>query len=256
MKSITSYKAITRISLPEQALPLLVPVNKAQMKYRRAVGIQESEDGYFCEDVGKMVPVRCISEALGALGTSEKRNAFEAKYGFAIYESTRRDVFFWLMLAQAIAGEDPNRAVQKALRYYGGSRPDGLFGEDSPISQSIREQPLRVVLEILNTGLEKARPIVWWSLAKKRASLGLYCPDGRTALFAMALTGMGMVGGLGVCQRCGNPFHRSRRTQRFCSHRCQLTASMRRFRERHAKARDRNKGKKSQGQRAGRRSRQ
>jgi hypothetical protein len=70
---------------------------------------------------------------------------------------------------------------------------------------------------------------------KKRASLGLLCPDGRSALFALVLRGMGQPGGTGVCQRCGNPFHRSRRTQRYCSHRCQLIASMRRFRERHAR---------------------
>lgn len=256
MKSITHNKAITQAALPEQPLPVLVPLNQSQMAYRRKAGIVEVEDGYFYADVGKMVPVRCVSETLETLNSQDNRVAFEAKYGLTIHGNTLRNAFFSLMLAQAVAGQDPDRGVQEALRYYrGDSPPRALFGEGSPVSRGIRQEPFRVLLEMLNAHLKQAHPVVWWSSAKKRASLGLYCPDANSALFALALRGMGLPGGLGVCQRCGNPFHRSRRTQHYCSHRCQLAASMRRFRERHGSARDRNKRKKFQGRRVVRRKR-
>lgn len=223
------------------------------MEYRRQRGAIEAEDGYFYEDVARPVFVRLVSEDLKTLTVEDNRVAFEAKYGFVVNENVLEDVFFCLMLADAAAGQDPNQGVLDALRYYRGNGSPDLFGEKSPVSGAIRQEPFRTVLEMLNAGLEKVRPIVWWSVAKKRASLGLFCPNAHTALYAMALNGMGLAGGLGVCQRCGTAFHRSRRTQRFCTHRCQLTASMRRFRERHAKARNRTKRKKSQGQKSGRR---
>lgn len=253
MENITYNKAITRISLPEQLLPVLVPINESQMDYRRRAGIFEPVDGYFYADGGNMVPVRCVSEPVGTLSSQKKWKAFEAKYGFTIHEPTRKNLFFMVMLAKALEGPDPNRGVQDALRYYRGDQPDGLFREGGPVSQGIQQEPLRVVLEMLNNGLEEARPVVWWSFTKKRASLGLYCPNANSALYALALKGMGLPGGLGVCQRCGNPFYRSRRTQRYCSHRCQLNASMRRFRERKGSARDRNKRTKNHGRKIARR---
>jgi hypothetical protein len=254
VKSITHNKTITQPAFPDQPLPVLVPLNKGQMEYRRKAGIQESEDGYFCEDAGKMVPVRCVSETLETLNSRAGKIAFEAKYGLTIHDNTLREAFFSLMLAQAVAGQDPDRGVQEALRYYrGDSPPHALFGIDSPVNQGIRQEPFRVLLEMLNAHLKQAHPVIWWSSARNKASLGLYCSDGVTALFALALARMGLPGGLGVCQRCGNPFLRSRRTQHYCSHRCQLAASMRRFRERHARTRDRNKRRKSQGRRVVRR---
>jgi hypothetical protein len=241
MKSITHNKAITQVNLPDQPFPVLVPLNESQMQYRRERGIVEAVDGFFYEDVGKMVPVRYVSETLETLSDGDKRYAFEVKYGLTVSDNALRNAFFVLMLAQACTGHDPDRDVQQALRYYRGDPPRGLFREGGPVSKRIQHEPFAVVLEELNRGLERARPVVWWSLVKKKASLGLYCPDAYSALFALALRGMGLPGGSGVCQRCGNPFLRSRSTQRYCSHRCQLTASMRRFRERHLKTRKRSK---------------
>jgi hypothetical protein len=248
METVTLHEPNTRTKYSRQTLPVIVPLNKSQMDYRKRAGIIGAEDGYFYEDVAKTVPVRLVSEALGTLGTSDdKWRAFEAKYGFTIREPERRNVFFTLMLAKAVEGRDPNRGVREALRYYRGDQPQGLFRAGGSVSQGIQREPLRTILEMLNAGLKGARPVVWWSFAKRKASLGLYCPDGQTALYALALEGLGSLGGVGVCQRCGNPFHRSRRTQRYCSHRCQLAASMRRFRLRHASKYRRNKPKNAHG---------
>ena len=253
MKSITHNEPITKVALPEQPLPVLVPVNKEQMEYRRVRGAIEAEDGYFYEDVERKVSVRLVSEELQSLTQENNRVAFEAKYGFALYDNTLNNAFFCLMLAEAVAGQDPKSGVRRALEFYRGPRPSDLFKEGEPVSKGIQQEPFRAVLEMLNGGLGKVRPVVWWSSTKKRASLGLYCPNVDSALFALALREMGMPGGLGVCQRCGNPFHRSRRTQRYCSHRCQLADSMRRYRKRHATRRNRNKQAKFQGRKVARR---
>ena len=247
MEIVTRAKAITRSKPTGQTIAVLVPANKTQMEYRRRAGIIETEDGYFYEDVSRTVPVRFVSEALGKLSTRERWTTFEAKYGFSIQEHERKNLFFMLMLLKAVEGQDPDRGVREALRYYRGDQPQGLFRAGGPESQGIQREPLRAILEMLNEGLKRARPVVWWSYAKMKASLGLYCPDGHTALYALALEGMGSLGGLGVCQRCGNPFHRSRRTQHYCSHRCQLAASMKRFRLRHPSKHRRNKRKKAHG---------
>jgi len=247
METVTVTKTNTVAKRARQALPVLVPINKSQTAYRRRAGVIEAEDGYFYEDVARTVPVRRVSEGLGTLGTSERWTAFEAKYGFSIQEHERKNLFLMLMLAKAVEGRDPKRGVREALRYYRGDQPQGLFRAGEPVSQGIQREPLRTILEMLNAGLARARPVVWWSYAKKKASLGLYCPDGHTALYALALEGAGSLGGLGVCQRCGNPFHRSRRTQHYCSHRCQLAASMRRFRLRHPSKHRVNKRKKAHG---------
>jgi hypothetical protein len=241
MKTITNHEPITQVALPEQVLPVLVPVNKSQMAYGRRAGTTEAADGYFFGDGAERVLVRLVDEdlrTLTALLTDPgKRLAFEAKYGLQIFDGTLKSAFFCLMLAE---GQDPKRV----LEFYRGSQPSGLFREGGPVAQVIQQHPLEVAVQTLNRGLDEARPVVWRSFAKKTASLGLFCPDAYTVLFALALRGMGLPGGLGACQRCGKPFPRSRRTQRYCSHRCQLAASMRRFRERHPTARKRDKRRK------------
>ena len=59
---------------------------------------------------------------------------------------------------------------------------------------------------------------------------GLFCPDIMTALYALALSGLGTPGGIAVCQRCKSPFIRSKGVQLYCAHRCQVAAGMQRYR--------------------------
>src|SRR5438876_7096904 len=133
METVTQGKPITRRKQPRNALPVLVPISKSQMEWRKKAGIIDAEEGYFYEDVSKTVPVRFVSEVLGTLSTSERWITFEAKYGFNIQERERKNLFFMLMLTKAIEGRDPNRGVREALRYYRGDQPQGLFRAGGPV---------------------------------------------------------------------------------------------------------------------------
>ena len=87
--------------------------------------------------------------------------------------------------------------------------------------------------EAFTKGMSKARFVVWWYAVTKRFVTGLYCPDTMTALYASVLSAIGTSGGIGVCQnqKCRTPFIRSRSKQLYCSHRCQVAAGMKRYRE-------------------------
>ncbi len=87
--------------------------------------------------------------------------------------------------------------------------------------------------EAFTKGMGRARFVVWWYSVTKRFVTGLYCPDMMTALYASVLSAIGTSGGIGVCQnqKCGTPFIRSRSKQLYCSHRCQVAAGMKRYRE-------------------------
>jgi hypothetical protein len=92
------------------------------------------------------------------------------------------------------------------------------------------------IVRTLSDGLRKpqgAVQFVLWSNDKADClSVGLLCPDARTAAYALLLGATGQVSGLGVCSRCGNPFRALRGEQHYCSSRCQTAAAMARYRER------------------------
>jgi hypothetical protein len=84
-------------------------------------------------------------------------------------------------------------------------------------------------------GLSKTRFVVWWSDIGKKFVPGLYCPDIVTALYALAMWSSGTAGGWAICQKCGKDYPRSRAKQRYCSHKCQVAAAMRRMRDKERK---------------------
>jgi len=106
--------------------------------------------------------------------------------------------------------------------------------------------------EAFTAGLSKTRFVVWWSEIAKKLVPGLYCPDIVTALYALAMWGSGTSGGWAICQRCKKDYPRSRAKQRYCSHRCQAAAAMKRYRSNleqkaKSKAQTPTKNKKSKG---------
>jgi hypothetical protein len=87
-----------------------------------------------------------------------------------------------------------------------------------------------ILSEAFTAGLNKTRFVIWWANLPKKLVPGLYCPDIVTALYASVLATLGTPGGLGVCQRCGDDFIRSRAKQLYCDHKCQVAAAMKRMR--------------------------
>lgn len=122
---------------------------------------------------------------------------------------------------------------------YSPSEPDARAAEWSGEIRAVSKTAAFALSEAFTTGLTKARFVVWWSGVGKKLAPGLYCPDIVTALYALAIWSSGTAGGWAICQRCNKDYPRSRAKQRYCSHKCQVAAAMKRYRknlERAAKA--------------------
>ena len=114
-----------------------------------------------------------------------------------------------------------------------------------------RESAVFALAEAFTSGLSKTKFVVWWHVAARKFVPGLYCPDIVTALYALAMWSSGTAGGWAICQnpKCGKDYPRSRAKQRYCSHKCQVAAAMRRMRD---KQKQKSKAKSKAPRRAGR----
>lgn len=127
-------------------------------------------------------------------------------------------------LEKAPQASKPTSHLKSATTH--NSRPD-VFSVD--VTGTVKTFTF-ALSEGFTAGLSKTRFVVWWSNTAKKLLPGLYCPDIVTALYALAMWQNGTVGGWGVCQRCGCDYPRSRAKQRYCSHKCQVAAAMKRYR--------------------------
>ena len=107
---------------------------------------------------------------------------------------------------------------------------DGSTGDWSIKIRGEAKTAAYALAERFTEGLSKTRFVVWWSHVGKRLVPGLYCPDIVTALYALAMWSSGTAGGWAICQRCNKDYPRSRAKQRYCSHKCQVAAAMKRYR--------------------------
>jgi hypothetical protein len=135
-------------------------------------------------------------------------------------------------LAAPIAG-----TLKAAPRIYPASKRNRkMLDMSAEISAACK--PINFALsEAFTAGLSKTRFVVWWFIAAKKFVPGLYCPDIVTALYALAMWSSGTPGGWAICQnpKCGKDYPRSRTKQRYCSHKCQVAAAMRRMRDKKRK---------------------
>jgi len=111
------------------------------------------------------------------------------------------------------------------------SEPDARAAEWSGEIREISKTAAFALSEAFTEGLSKTRFVVWWSEVGKKLVPGLYCPDIVTALYALAMWSSGTAGGLAICQRCNEDYPRRRAKQRYCSHKCQVAAAMKRYRK-------------------------
>jgi hypothetical protein len=170
----------------------------------------------------------------------------EDKAGVRTYRSASGDVQARISFSSAIEIE-PWQASLKAPvvgtlkaapRIYPASKRDRKI-LDMTAEISAAYKPISFALsEAFTAGLSKTRFVVWWFIAAKKFVPGLYCPDIVTALYALAMWSSGTPGGWAICQnrKCGKDYPRSRTKQRYCSHKCQVAAAMRRMRDKKKRA--------------------
>jgi len=118
-----------------------------------------------------------------------------------------------------------------AARIHPVPKRDGRTAQWSAKISGVYKTAPYALSEAFTAGLSKTRFVVWWSHVGNKLVPGLYCPDIVTALFALAMWGSGTAGGWAICQRCNKDYPRSRAKQRYCSHRCQVAAAMKRYRK-------------------------
>jgi hypothetical protein len=223
METVHNEPLTPLAAIPKTSIPVLMRANSTARDGRVHVLFQplltDSQNpggGIFRGANVRLVP----SSALRVFVKERQRTTFEQQYG-PVGNQWRDKLLFLLRFTLAVrrGGTDLEETVQRGLAA-GHVRPNAL---DDPITE-LGEQ--------LNMGIKGIIFVVWWSYDKKRFAPGLYCPDARTALHALALSSIGEPGGLGACPRCDVSFIVSRVTKRYCSARCQQAASMMRSRNR------------------------
>ena len=139
---------------------------------------------------------------------------FEQEYG-SMHSTWRNKLlfFFRLFAAVRIGGDKLRETIE--------------FGINANyVRPTAADDPITELGEQLNIGIKGIIFVVWWSYQKKRFAPGLYCPDSRTALYALALSSMGEPGSLGACLRCGKAFIMTKVIKRYCSESCRQASAM------------------------------
>ena len=127
-----------------------------------------------------------------------------------------------------VHGPSGRKAAPRVHRVLG---RDGSSAKWSVEIRGVLKTAAFALSEAFTVGLSKTRFVVWWSDVGKKFAPGLYCPDIVTALYALAMWGSGTAGGWAICRKCNKDYPRSRAKQLYCSHRCQVAAGMKRYRE-------------------------
>jgi hypothetical protein len=133
---------------------------------------------------------------------------------------------------ERMAPLEAKRAVERLvndMKQWGGS----VSGKQQEIERARALHALRERVKFpwhelnwqLNEWLGKARVVLWLALGGKRKiterlSPGLYCENMAAALGALLFSRVASPQAVSICGRCGSPFIRTKRIQRFCSLRC------------------------------------
>jgi hypothetical protein len=194
---------ITRLAMPEQVLPILIPWG------------EEGRTGEFT-----FGNVRRLGPSDLELYLNSRR-LFETKFG-KVDQSTGEELRFLLELAQAISQRSASKLKTAVVRAFGDEKQMAAF----------RALPLMSLSAKFNWPLRNSHAVVWWSDIAKRLLLGIWCSDVNTALFMLAVAKVGYLSDLGICKRCRELFTRLRPAKQYCSANCQSAAGMSRLRKR------------------------
>lgn len=201
----------------------------------------KKQDGYVFDFDGNYFWVRMLPvKALEGLSDDAKwkRLRHEFSQFRTVTEDQRRELMGLVLLVQAVQTHSL-KAVQTYARLMARLKPQfGIWKRwDEYTEMIIRKQPApkyrpdKHISQELNRKVRAARFVLWRTQAEGKFVPGLYCDDIRVALAALIFTRIVSPQALAVCERCGNPFERTKRVQRFCSLRCGNADRQARLRE-------------------------
>jgi hypothetical protein len=228
----------------------------------------EKRDGRVIDLGRNDIAVRILPlDAVAGLFDPNRKEEINREFNqaFKVSESVLNDLKALVFLIQAItnrshkelmgyvkskASAEASRAEQhvaKVLAELGDRKPGAVTGSDKDkylrdaVESLLKRKryPLSELSRQLNAHARRARFVLWWDESKGKFAPGLYCDNLATALATALFSRVVSPKSLAVCQRCGNPFIRAKRPQRFCSLRCGNADRKARQRERakHRKSR-------------------
>jgi double-stranded uracil-DNA glycosylase len=141
-----------------------------------------------------------------------KRREFEQRYGQVHPQWADK---FLDTIALAYALTRPNASPTSI---------DQIHLRSKSIVRRAAKNPIAALGRELNEGMEGATFAVWRSYEQKMFAPGLFCPDARTALYALVLVNIGEKGSLAACERCGAPYIKVRKKHTYCDTKCEQAA--------------------------------
>jgi len=259
MRSNNHNEAITHLAMPERSIPVLIDSSR-----QRADGFMPSM-AFAERGTGEPVfPVRRFRVSLDVLSDSHGRSRFDKEFGPLDFDGWNGLLRLLDLLGRWEAG-DRRQEVDADSEEIARELEEACPGEFAihvrklppGVRRRTRSFGMNASLAItakFTAGLSEARFVIWEDKLTGKFVPGLYCPNIQTALYASVLYGLGVPGGLAICRnpKCRLPFIRSRgETQSYCSHKCQVAAGMKRYRDRLA-SRTKSKSKAPHKNRTGR----
>jgi hypothetical protein len=238
-RSNNHHEAITNLAMPERMIPVLVASSHDRADGRvpstswalKGIGAPEVEvrrfrlpSGRDWNDPGRR---RDLEKEFGAISRAQWNRLLSLIAQIEhVNAGDRRDVVD-IDQDEEFARWYKEHFSRQQLIYSGSMLPGFIGRTDSTC------MPSELALTAKFTaGLSRVRFVVWQDNLTKKFAPGLFCPDIMSAVYAAVLYGFGTPGGVGVCRKCALPFSRSRGpTQRYCSHKCQVAAAMKRYRD-------------------------
>ena len=240
IKRNNNNEAITNLAMPERRIPVLI-----DSSHQRADGFMPSM-AFAERGTGDPVfPVRHFRVSLDALNDPQGRSRIEREFGPVSLAEWNGLLRLLDLLGRWSAGDlrlEVDADSEEIARELEEACPGEFAIHVRKLPPGVRRRTRSLgmaaglaITTKFTAGLSEARFVIWEDKPTGKFVPGLYCPNVLTALYAWVLYGLGVPGGLAICQnpKCRQPFTRSRgETQSYCSHNCQVAAAMKRYRDR------------------------
>jgi hypothetical protein len=247
-----TFPVTTRDSL----LPVLLPCPPGWTAPEELGGRGRAADGYiFSGEGGNTIPVRVLPWDFTRLLQGKRLRTLYGAYGSRLEAKEYTNLRALVLLSQLVqTGGFHLNATQGAgtttisfsptagLKLYAKMQAAIRAREKEPVPTSPPEEwgkeevqakevwgqllpqtagdPVFELARQVDRRAKSGRLVLWWSRREKTLLSGLYFAKVQDAIYALFTLQVAHPEGVGICERCGKFFKRSRVAQKFCSIKC------------------------------------